>query len=257
MTPIPPGRSPAYLIESVHNALRILLLLRERPSLRVTDVSVELGVARSTAHRLLSTLAADGFVKQDRSSRRYRAGRVLVEIGLAAVGDLDVRRKAHPHIEALAEELGETVNLLVLEGAGTRFIDGVEGNRPVRVTTRTGYLLPAHATSGGKVLLAELRDREVRSLFPAGLPALTSHTISDFDRLEEELATVRRQGYALNVGESEVGLHAVAVPIRVGPGYAVAGLAVSTPAHRLGAREIPAMVAALRRAAAAISGDLG
>ncbi|MGH3750003.1 MAG: IclR family transcriptional regulator, partial [Micromonosporaceae bacterium] len=152
-----------YTIESVDNALRVLLLLRQQPQVRVTDVSDQLGVARSTAHRLLSTLAHHGFVHQDRMTRAYRAGRVFIELGLAAVGDLDVRRKARQHLEALSEKLRETVNLLVLEGAGSRFIDGVEGDRPVRVSLRTGVLLPASSTSGGKVLLAELPVDEVRA----------------------------------------------------------------------------------------------
>jgi DNA-binding IclR family transcriptional regulator len=253
MTTTPSG--PAYAIESVGNALRILLMLRERRSLRVTDVSNELNVARSTAHRLLATLASLGFVKQDRSSREYRAGRVLIEIGLAAVGDLDVRQKAQPHMELLARELRETVNLIVLEGSGARFIHGVEGDRPIRVSSRTGYLIPAHSTSGGKVLLAELRDEEVRALFPNGLSTVTSHTICQFDQLKTELATVRSHGYALNVSESEVNLHAVAVPIRVGE-RAVAALAVSTPAQRMGVREIPIFVAALHQAAGGISDDM-
>ncbi|MGH8869709.1 MAG: IclR family transcriptional regulator [Actinomycetes bacterium] len=250
------GASAAYTIESVNNALRILHMLRERRTVRVTDVSESLGVARSTAHRLLTTLAAQGFVRQERANRAYRAGRVLVEIGLAAVGELDVRRQAHRHLQDLSRGLRETVNLFVLEGAGSRFIDGVEGDRPVRVGTRTGLLLPAHTTSGGKVLLAELPFDEVRALFPDGLPALTSQSITDLDALEAELATVRERGYATNAGESEVGLHAVAVPIRVGRARAVAALAASTPAARMGLPDLPAYVEALQATAEAIGADL-
>ena len=140
---------PPYAIESVDKALRLLLLMRNRREIRVTDVSSELGVARSTAHRLLTTLAHHGFTVQDWVSKSYRPGRVLVEIGLAAVGELDVRRKARHHMEKLAGELRETANLVVLEGGNVRIVDGVESDQALRVTSRTGALVPAHAGREG------------------------------------------------------------------------------------------------------------
>jgi DNA-binding IclR family transcriptional regulator len=250
------ARPSPYTIDSVENALRILLALRERTSMRVTDVSEELGVARSTAHRLLSTMAAHGFVVQNPATREYHSGRVLVEIGLAAVGNIDVRRVAHPHIRALSAELHETVNLLVLQGDRTRFIDGVEGDQAIRIGTRTGLVLPANSTSAGKVLLAELPFEEVRALFAPGLPTVTNRTVVELDQLEEELATVRELGYATNFGESEPGLNAVAVPIRAGLGWAVAAIAVSTPAVRMTPADVPRFASSLEATAAAIAEGL-
>lgn len=247
---------PPYAIESVDKALRLLLLMRDRGEVRVTDVSDELGVARSTAHRLLMTLVHHGFAAQDRVSRSYRAGRVVVEIGLAAVGDLDVRRKARHHMEKLAAELRETVNLLVLEGAGVRFIDGVESDQALRVTSRTGALLPAHATSGGKLLLAELTDAELETLYPNGLGRVTDRTLTDAAVLHDELANARRLGYAMNRGESEPGLHAVAVCVRDHAGRAVAALAASVPAPRADPTRLRSFVEPLHRTAEAISQDL-
>ncbi|WP_395110965.1 IclR family transcriptional regulator [Actinomadura sp. SCN-SB] len=237
-------------------ALLVLLMIRERGEVRVTDVSDDLGVARSTAHRLLLTLANRGFVAQDRVTRAYRAGRVLVEVGLSAVGELDVRRKARRHMERLAAELHETVNLLVLEGAGSRFIDGVEGDRTLRVTSRTGLLLPAHSTSGGKVLLAELPDDEVVALFPDGLPRVTDRTITDFEALKAELRSVRDLGYAVNHEESSPGLDAVAVCVRDHLGRALAALAVSLPHQRMTQGYLHMMLPPLRATAEAISRDL-
>ena len=256
MTNEPAAALPAYAIESVDKALQLLLLLRDRRELRVTDVSHELGVARSTAHRLLATLAHRGFVAQDRVSRSYRAGQVVVEIGLAAVGELDVRRKAREHMERLAAQLHETINLLVLEGNSTRFIDGVESDQQVRVTSRTGTLLPAHATSGGKVLLAELSNAEVDALFPTGLVAVTERTETDPAALHRELALVRRRGYAVNRGETDLGLNAVGVAIRDHTGRAVAALAASVPAQRASTAHLHELVEPLRRTADAISSTL-
>lgn len=247
---------PPYAIGSVDKAMLILLMIRDRGEVRVTDVSDELGVARSTAHRLLLTLAHRGFVAQDRVTRAYRAGRVMVEIGLSAVGGLDVRRKARRHMEWLAAELHETVNLLVLEGNGTRFIDGVEGDRPLRVSSRTGTLLPAHSTSGGKVLLAELPDEEVLALFPDGLIRVTDRTITNPDALCVELRSVRDLGYGVNHEESAPGLDAVAVCVRDHLGRALAALAVSLPHQRMTQGNLHMMLPLLRSAAEAISQDL-
>ncbi|GLW11114.1 IclR family transcriptional regulator [Microtetraspora sp. NBRC 13810] len=247
---------PPYAIGSVDKAMLILLMIRDRGEVRVTDVSDELGVARSTAHRLLLTLAHRGFVAQDRVSRAYRAGRVVVEIGLSAVGELDVRRKARRHMERLAAELHETVNLIVLEGNGSRFIDGVEGDRPLRVSSRTGTLLPAHSTSGGKVLLAELADEEALALFPDGLTRVTDRTITDPDALSAELRSVRDLGYGVNHEESAAGLDAVAVCVRDHMGRALAALAVSLPHQRMTQGNLHMMLPALRATAEAISQDL-
>lgn len=251
---IVPERStrPPYTIEAVENALRLLLMLRGRTQLRVTEVSDELGVARSTAHRLLSTVAHYGFVRHDAVNRVYRPGPVLVELALASAGHSDIRQLAKPHLERLAAALHETVNLVVLEGGDVRFIDGVESDQPVRVTLRTGTRFPAHSTSSGKVLLAALPRDRVRALYPEGPGRVTEHTISDMTRLEAELDAVRRNGYATNMDENEIGLHAVAVAITDRAGTAVAAVVVAAPAARLGPMQIPDLVTALKASATAI-----
>jgi DNA-binding IclR family transcriptional regulator len=251
-----PASPPAYLISSVDHALQVLLLLRERRELRVRDVANELGVAHSTAHRILSTLVWRGFGIQDRGSKTYRAGRVLAEIALASIKELDVRRKARSHMERLSRLLHETVNLIALEDDGCRFIDGVEGDQLVRVSARTGTLLPAYAISGGKVLLAALPKGRLRELYPNGLRKLTPNTVSDFRGLERELALIRKRGYALNVEESQVGLWAVAVPILDRAGHTIAALAVSTPASRVEPSDVAVRVQALRETVSAIAADL-
>lgn len=247
---------PAYTIEAVENALRLLLMLRHRTELRVTEVSDQLGVARSTAHRLLTTLAHCGFVRHDTANRVYRPGPVLVELALASAGHAGIRQVAKRHLERLAATLHETVNLIVLEGSDVRFIDGVESDQPVRVTIRTGSLFPAHSTSGGKVLLAALPRDRVRALYPEGPGRVTEHTISDMTRLEAELDAVRRAGYATNMDENEIGLHAVAVPIRDAAGTAVAAVVAAAPAARLGPMQIPDLVTTLKATATAISSRL-
>lgn len=247
---------PPYAIESVSNALRLLLMLRDRDSLRVTDAAAELGVARSTAHRLLMTLAHEGFVQQERNSRAYRPGPQLLEFSLSSAGIPELRQAAHPLMESLCAALEETVNLMVLEGPSVRFIDSVECDRPVRVSGRTGALLPVHATAGGKVLLAAADPESARGLLGTGLPRMTERTTTSARVLREELEDVRRAGYALNLGESLDGLHAAAVPVPDAAGRTVAALAVSVPADRGGISRLRRHVRALRETAGQVSGLL-
>ncbi|GDY32851.1 IclR family transcriptional regulator [Gandjariella thermophila] len=242
--------------DSVRNALRILLLLRERESARVTDVSAHLGVAPSTAHRLLSTLRTEGFVDQEAGSRRYRLGLTLLSMAREALTDRTLPRAARPHLERLCTEVNETVNLLVLDGAEALFVDGVEGRHPLRVAPRTGDRIPAFTAAGGKVLLAELPEGRLRGHYPHGLPSVTPATITDFDALLAELRCVRARGYAVNLGESVVDVHAVGVLVRDGHGGPLAGLTISAPASRLPRGRARELAPLLRRTAAAITADL-
>ena len=162
---------PAYPIASVNNALLLLLLFREQPRVRLTDACKYLGVAHSTAHRLLAMLAHHGFVQQEPVTRAYVAGPALVEVGLAVVGSLNVREQARPAMEELNTELDETVHLGVLEGNQVRYVDAVESERALRVVARTGTLVPAHCTSLGKALLSQMSDEDVVGLnIPTGIP---------------------------------------------------------------------------------------
>lgn len=253
------AREPGTL-ESVAKALELLLLLRERDELRVTDVSQELGVAPSTSHRLLATLAQSGFVRRDVRTRTYLPGPALVEIALASSRHHDLQIQAAPHLARLSARLRETVHLNVLEGPDVRIIDGVESDQPVRVTVRTGALLPAYSSAAGKILLADLPHHDLRALYPRGLQALTRATVTDMDALERQLETVRTSGFATNMGENEEGLHSAAVPIHSSMpakrGTVCAALVAALPASRLGPREVPDLVRELSAAATAISTQL-
>ncbi|MCI2415985.1 IclR family transcriptional regulator [Saccharopolyspora sp. K220] len=223
-------------LSSVDNALHLLALLGDRRALRVAEAAEVLGVARSTAHRLLSALRAHGFAMQDKANGAYRPGPVLNEIGLAAIGRIDIRRVAQPVLQELRDETQETVSLSLLEGRDIRFIDCVEGTRSVRVGGRTGIVLPANCTAGGKALLAALSQPELaRRYADQDLAVRTESSVGSWAELEKELDAIRQDGYAINLEEGEQGISAVATAVRDLTGAPLAAIAVVVPASRMDA----------------------
>lgn len=210
--PPPGGPAPQYPIESVDNALKILLLLGERSELRLTEVAEYLGVASSTAHRLLAMLHYRGFIRQERRTKAYRAGTALTGVAFAILQRFDIRQTLRPFLEELNRELSETVHLGILDGTLVRFIDAVESPRAVRVTSRLGQSMPASCTSTGKALLAQLSLEDLHRLYPEEeLEGLTPNSIRNRTELEIELEGLRRRGYATSNEESEEGVSSVAV----------------------------------------------
>jgi DNA-binding IclR family transcriptional regulator len=242
------GGAPRYPIDSVDNALRLVALVAERESVSVADAATELGVARSTAHRLLAMLQHHGFAEQDAVRRVYVPGPALTRLGLAALRDLDVRASARHVLERIVDEVGETAHLVMRRGAAAVFVDCVESRRAVRAGSRTGDALPAHCTAGGKALLAELDPGTLERLYPEeDLPGLTAASIATRTVLWAELAGVRERGYATNEQESEDDLHAVARAVRDPVGRIIGSITVSGPRLRLPPDGFPALAAAIER----------
>lgn len=245
-----------YTVGAVDRAMSILELIRDHSSMSIHELSAELGVTRSTIHRLLSTMRARDFLDQDPSTRAYVLGPFFTDLGVEPAASRQLTVVARPHLEALRAEFGETVQLIVLAGKASHFLDGVAADRPLQTTVRIGSRLPAHATSGGKALLAELPDHKVRALLADELSALTAQTVPTLDQLLDQLHEVRRQGYAVNDGESEIGIIAYAAAIKDPAGNAVGAIALSMPSVRASADRVQDIVPAVRRTAAAIGAEL-
>lgn len=251
-------KKPAYPIDSVGNALRLLLLLRDRGQIRLSDASDIIGVGRSTAHRLLAMLHYHGFVAQDENSKLYGPGPALLECGLAAVRDLDVRRLARPTLEGLRERWDETVHLAVMQGVDVLFIDAIESALPVRVAERTGTRIPAHCTSVGKAMLALFPPERLLELYPDDpLPQLTDNSLTSRDKLMIELEQVRDRGYATNRGETERDVGSAGVAIRDPFGRPLAAISIAAPMSRLDEERIAAFGEAAREAATSVTALLG
>jgi DNA-binding IclR family transcriptional regulator len=243
-------------LESVDNALRLLLLLAERESVRVSDVASELGIAASTAHRLLSTLRQRDFVKQE-ADRRYVKGVAFARLGHPVLSPpRPIEELAVPHLERLRDDVGETAHLSVLEGTEVHFLASVEASQVLRVGSRVGARLPAHHTSGGKALLAALSHQELAKRFPPEGAASLDLTAADVEALARDLQVVRRRGYGVNRGEGERGVAAVGVCLIGADRTPVGALSISLPTVRLNAARLRDMGARLLEEKAAFEAEL-
>ncbi|WP_283135670.1 IclR family transcriptional regulator [Rhizohabitans arisaemae] len=250
---------PPYPLNSVDNALRLLQMLRDQESLRVSEAAEELGTARSTAHRLLAMLVYRGFAVQD-ESRGYLPGPALSAPRIPAAPPLRrLRRALLPHMDALCDRVGETVNFMVRVGTQTRFLATVESPQVLHVGDRQGTILPASLSSGGLALLAELSDAELAELYladeaepPAGRLASAKTDASpkmpaaDFQRFRDSLRAVRRRGYALNLEATEAGICAVGMCVADRSGQVVGALSIAVPTPRFAKDRIVALAAELR-----------
>jgi DNA-binding IclR family transcriptional regulator len=244
---------PGYALGSVDNALRLIWLLYEHGELRVSEAADLLSTSRSTAYRLLSMLEQHRFAEQDPATKVYAAGPGLLEVGLSALGSLDIRAAARPALEELVAEVDETVHLVTLQGSSILFLDSVETPRPVRVGARVGNIMPAHCTASGKAILAQLTTEQLRALYPSRrLERMTSRSVANRRELEAELEEIRTRGFATNFGESEADVAAVAVAVGGQPANRRVSITISAPIARLDQDHVDDIAAAGKRCAAEI-----
>ncbi|MGH3664485.1 MAG: IclR family transcriptional regulator [Egibacteraceae bacterium] len=245
------------VVQSVDRALALTEILAREGWTGVTDLANELGIHKSTVFRLLATLERRGLVEQHVETQKYRLGFAIVRLANAVRSALDLTRYARPVAERLSESVGETVNLAVLEGQQVVNIDQVNLSPAFVTVNWLGRRTPLHCTSTGKVFLAHAPESVRRDLLADPLERLTPHTITDPDVLRRELDAVLVAGYAHTVQELELGLNAVAAPVRAADGSVLATISVSGPSFRLEARHMDAVGAQTREAAREISQRLG
>lgn len=246
-------------VQSVDRALIVLEILARVGEAGVTEIAVEIGVHKSTASRLLSSLEERELVEQLRDRGKYRLGIGILRLANAVSGELDVAQQGREICAQLAADVGETVNIAVRRSQHVVNVDQARGPSAVGTHNWVGELTPLHATSSGKVLLASMSPQLRRELLEAASPLtrFTEHTITSIADLELQLAAVEGDECIFSMGEFEAGLNAVAAPIRDHSGAVIAALSISGPVYRLDEvrmREIAPEVAA---SAAAISRRMG
>lgn len=221
----------------------------------VSEAAERLGVARSTAHRLLTMLCYRDFAVQD-GDRSYRAGPVLSLAARSHSRAALLRAVAMPHLAVLTERTAESTNLMVLAGDHVRFVGSVEGTQALRVGNREGMVFPAHLTSGGVLLLADLPPEEFAAVYDDERWADRRDQRPDLKALRREMSLARGRGFALNNGRTETGVTAVGRAVRDPDGRAEAAVSISMPTARFSRSVLPQLVAALAVTVADIEREL-
>lgn len=222
------------ILSSVRNALLILKSFSTfEPTKRVSELSISLGLAKSTVSRLLSTLASEGFVTKDEKTQAYRLGLSVLTLGGIITNDLEIHKEATPVLSKLVNDTGETAHLAILDELDTIYIHKEECNHPVRILTHLGRRNPSYCTSSGKVLLAFSESNIVEKVIEDGLVAHMNNTITNPEQLRNELDTIRKQGFAVSTEELTEGTRSVAAPIRDYTGKIVSAVNVVGPIQRM------------------------
>jgi IclR family transcriptional regulator, KDG regulon repressor len=261
MARVPPyktGSSP-YRVQVLDRALAALeVLSNHQGDCSLAELCVELKLHKSTTHRLMMVLEQHRFVDKSPDTGRYRLGLKLFEFGSKAMASLDLRRHSRPYLNQLLQEIGETVHFCILDDGQVFYIEKVEPQHSVRMACTVGSRAPAYCTAVGKAMLAELPEAEVNGIVKRwGLKPVTKSTIRTPAGLKAELKTVRLRGYAVDDEEKEEGLRCIGAAVRGHSGKLFAAISVSGPAFRVTKERIPEIGAAVMRAAADLSAELG
>ena len=245
-------------LSSVANALRIVKAFTDRDyEIGISDLAKRLGLAKSTVHRLASTLLEEGMLEQSESDGKYRLGLALFEVGALVRRKMDITTAARPFLRTMMEKTGETSHLAVLDHGSVLYMITHESQRAVRSIFNVGTRAPVHSTAEGKVLIAFQPEEVVEAITVRGFAAATANTITDPRELRRELAAVRARGYAMDDEESETGLRSVAAPVRADSGFVVAAISIAGPAHRMTRKMLLSWAKDLVDAADAVSQRLG
>ncbi len=243
------------VLASVRNAARVLREFgRGEPQLGVSDLARRLGIAKSTAHRIAHTLAAEGLLERAEDTGRYRLSVAMQVLGASAQTASLLHGAATPVLDQLRNLTKETVQLAVLDGREVVYVERRESPHTVRLFGRIGHRAPAHCTGTGKLLLAFLPPDELeRRLDGMRLVRRTPYTITSADALRAELDQIRVRGWAENVNESEMGVASISAPIRDRSGLVIAAVSVAGPVPRVNGENLRRFAGPISHAAAQIS----
>jgi DNA-binding IclR family transcriptional regulator len=250
-------RGSVAAVQSVDRALSVLEILAAHGEAGVTDIAAELGVHKSTAFRLVAVLESRGFVEQLVDRGKYRLGFGVVRLAGAAAAQLDIAQEGRRICQALAADLEETVNIAILDSDRAVNVSQVRGPAALSTHNWVGQGTPLHATSSGKVLLAHASDAVRKGVLSRELQRYTAATITDPEELAQHLDRIVEQGWGSTVEEYEVGLSAVAAPVRGADGDVIAALSVSGPSFRMDSQDFPRLARRVVAGADELSRRLG
>jgi IclR family pca regulon transcriptional regulator len=262
--PANPGQADGSFSQSLGRGLAVLSAFGpDRAALGISDLAKQIGLTRSTTHRYVSTLAHLGYLIQDGDTKKYRLGPRVLDLGFSAINSMELREISGPHLRALSDETGFTVNMAILDGADIVYVDRCRsprsGQREIDLNLHVGSRLPAYCTSMGKVLLAYLpSDRLADALDGLELGRRGPNTLTERADLEADLALVRERGVAINDEELATGLRSIAAPVYSQAGGAAAAVNIAVHRSMVSMEDLVARYGpTLKRAAAEISAHMG
>lgn len=221
-------------IRAVERALAVLTCFtNQTPELTLTQISEQIGINKSTVHRLLATLERSQFLERDTLTGVYRPGNRLLQLAHLALENNDLRRLAIPFLRLLSELHRENVNLSILDGTDVVYLEVIESPQRVKLAAVTGQRLPAFCTASGKSILAFLPDEIVKQSLARGIPQYTQRTLTSPGDLLEDFVRTRERGFAISEQEFEEGINAIAAPIFNAGHQPIASISVAGPAYRL------------------------
>lgn len=245
-------------LSSVANSIRLLTSFSgEEDELGITTLATRLRLAKSTVHRLASTLTSAGFLEQNAETGKYRLGVALFELGALVRRRMDVANEARPRLRELLEKTGETVQLGIVDQFSVLYVYEMESRHAIRMAAAVGGRAPLHCTAVGKVLLAFQPADYVKQVIERGLAAHTSRTLTRREAVLAMLDEVRQREYAIDDEESETGLRATAAPVRNHTGAVIAALGVAAPVQRMSKKAMHTCVPSVIDTANAVSARLG
>ncbi len=242
----------------VTKVLHILETLHDAPSgLQLKDVAQMTGINKSTAYRFLAHLEHDGYVFRD-SSGAYAIGVRLARLASGTSYQTTLRKLSRPILQQLWRVTGETVNISVLDGREVLYLDVMESSHTFRLVSQVGMRRPVYCTALGKVMLAFIPEEEQQYFFEGmSFERFTPHTIRGAAQLRKEFALIRQRGFSIDNEEAYLGSRCIGAPIFEASGKIAAALSVSGPTTRVTRERVPAVAAAAKNAAMAISRTLG
>jgi DNA-binding IclR family transcriptional regulator len=245
-------------VRSVERALDILLCFNsEKPSLSLTQIAEQVGMHKSTIHRLLATLEAKRFVMRDKVTGLYQLGFRFIELASIMLHDLDINRWAQPYLHQLTDLSGETVDLAVIDGDHVVYLQVVESPQRVKIAAAVGEQLPMYCTATGKAFLAYLPESQVEEILANGIARYTENTLTTPEDLFRDLRQVRRRGFAISEQEYERDINAVAAPVLDINGCPLAVIAIVGPSFRLSHDRMIKLGQSLLATTSAIAREVG
>ncbi len=247
-----------YNVRAVERALQILGCFDdEHPERGISEIALAVGLHKATTYRIVTTLVNYGYLEWVPDVQKYRLGLALSNLGYKVIRRMDLRREALPYMKELVHQWDETCDLSIFDQGRVFYLEVLRSNHALMIAAAVGQQLPAHCTASGKLFLAYLPPEELDAVLSQPLTAYTHNTITSPEELRKQLDVFRRQEYAVDYEEYELGICAVAAPIFNRRGEVIAAIGGPSPTSRMTPERITEIAAAFKEAAQAISHRMG